>query len=114
TAKPTSQDDIKLIAKSLVVEDVDKITVYDLLLYDQIITAFRKLNNTELQYKKEIIREEDKMQEIEITVSNRSIKAKSSKKRRQHLEEKETEEKVEEEKNVKMNDNAKRQETKRT
>src|SRR6185295_11568239 len=49
TTEPTSPDDIELIAKSLVVEDVNKMTVYDLLLYGQIVIALRKANCTELK-----------------------------------------------------------------
>ena len=45
-AKTTSSDDIELIAKSLVVEDVNKIMIYDLLLYGQIIAALRKAEST--------------------------------------------------------------------
>ena len=48
TTEPSSPDDIELIAKSLVVEDINKITVYDLLLYSQIVIALRKANCTEL------------------------------------------------------------------
>ena len=123
TTKPASPDDIELIAKSLVVEDVDRITVYDLLLYDQIITAFRKANSMELQNKsieecarkirnmslnaksvefllnmklKENSVNEDKMQGIEITKISKDAKAEGSKRRRQQLEEEEKEGKEEE------------------
>ena len=48
TTEPSSPDDIKLIAKSLVVEDVNKMTVYDLLLYRWIVIALREVNSAGL------------------------------------------------------------------
>src|ERR1043165_1053058 len=123
TTEPSSSDDIELIAKSLVVEDVNKITVYDLLLYDRIVIALREANREGLQDKsiedcarkirimsinprsveyllnmnpEEVAQEEDRMKELVVTTSDEDTKTKSSKKR-QFTEEEEAKEEGKEE-----------------